>query len=149
MESEIKGDEMRKQVLKILMAFVGFAALSGVAKAEIRQEIIVTLPFAFVADGQTLPAGTYTLSRFSDEKRDGLILSSREHHVSVFVRPLVVESARADKSSVSFQRVGESLFLAKIETKRDVYTIPVSRMEIMEATKSPNGTPSSASSGGN
>jgi len=103
------------------------------AKAQIRGEIVVTLPFDFVVSGKTLPAGTYTLSHFSDDKFAGLILSSHENRTSVFVHPIEIESAHADKPSVSFERVGEQHFLSRIQTGNDVYNIPLSRSVIMEA----------------
>ena len=98
------------------------------ARAEIRGEIVVTVPFDFVAGGKNLPAGTYTVSRFSDDKPDGLILSSYENHV-VIVYPTMVGDAAADKPSVSFNRVGETRLLSKIETAYDIYTIRVSPVD--------------------
>lgn len=139
---------MKKHYLRILFAVGCFTSLSVTTKAQIRGEIAVTVPFEFVVSGKTLPAGNYTASRFSDDKLDGLILSSRENHVSVFVHPVEVESARADKPSVSLERVGDSLFLSKIETAHDIYTIPVSRAAIMTAkVKTHDGSTASRSSG--
>lgn len=141
---------MQKQYLRILLALVCFAGLGVTAKAQIRREIAVTLPFEFVVSGKTLPAGTYTVSRFSNDRFDGLVLSSYENRVSVFVHPIEVESARADKPNVTFERVGESHFLSKIETSYDVYTIPVPRLPILEAkVKQQDGSPASGASGSN
>src|SRR5712664_2670014 len=116
-----KGEIMKKKYASILDAILCFLGLGVAAKAEIRHEIVVTLPFEFVVSGKTFPAGTYTLSRFSDEKSEGLILSSTEHGTSVFVHPVEVESTRVDNPSVSFERVGEQHFLSKIQTRDDVY----------------------------
>src|SRR6201984_1853791 len=77
----------------VLLALICLLGLRGAAKAGIRGQIRVTLPFEFVVDGETLPAGTYTLSTFSDDKFDGLILSDRDHRVSVFVHPIEIEGA--------------------------------------------------------
>ena len=52
--------------VRILVAVVGILGLGLAAEAEVRGEIVVTLPFEFVAGGKTLPAGTYTVSSFSD-----------------------------------------------------------------------------------
>lgn len=122
---------MKKHYLKIMLALVGFAGLSGAAKAQAHAEIVVNLPFEFVASGKTLPAGTYTVTRLSDEKSDELILSSRENHVSILVHATEVESVNADKASVKFERVGETRFLTKIATPDAVYTIPVSGVAII------------------
>lgn len=139
---------MRNQFLRILTAAVGFVALSGIAQAQIRQETVVNVRFAFVVSGTTLPAGSYTISRFSDDKLEGLILTNYERHVSVFVRPGMVEDARADKPSVSFERVNGSFILSKIETAYDIYSIPVSRVDFMEAAKSHDATLGSAAAAG-
>ena len=109
----------------------------------------MTLPFEFVVDGKTLPAGTYTLSTFSDDKFAGLILSNLDHRIGVFVHPVEIEGASADKPQVSFRRVGGQLFLTRIQTAYDVYNIPVSRSVIVQfANRSHgNGTASASSSG--
>lgn len=122
---------MKKHYLKIMLALAGFAGLSGAAKAQAHPGIVVNLPFEFVASGKTLPAGTYTVTRLSDEKSDELILSSRENHVSILVHATEVESVNSDKASVKFERVGETRFLTKIATSDAVYTIPVSGVAII------------------
>ena len=123
---------MNKMYACILLTLVGLLGLGVAAKAQIRGQIVVTLPFEFVVSGKTLPAGTYTLSRFSDDKFAGLILSSYENRTRVFVHPIETESAHADKPSVSFERVGEQHFLSRIQTANDVYNIPLSSTVIME-----------------
>jgi hypothetical protein len=135
---------------RILVAVIGLLGLGMAANAEDRSEMVVALPFDFVVSGKTLPAGTYIVSRISDDRYDGLILSSYGNHASVFVRPIEIESASADKPQVSFERAGEQHFLSTIQTTRDVYNIPVSRSVIMEAAaRSRKNTPDSGSSGGN
>jgi hypothetical protein len=85
------GEIMKKKCASILLTFICLLGLSGAAKAEIRGQIRVTLPFEFVVDGKTLPAGTYTLSTFSDDKFAGLILSNHDHRIGVFVHPVEIE----------------------------------------------------------
>jgi hypothetical protein len=135
---------MKKHYLRIFLALAGFAGLSGIARAQSHQEIVVTLPFDFVASGKTLPAGTYTVSRISENNFD-LVLSNQAKHVGVLVHPIEVEDSRADKNTVSFERVGESRFLAKIETADYVYSISVSRAAITEAAMKTDAIRSSAS----
>jgi hypothetical protein len=67
----------------------------------------------------------------------------------VFVHPVEIEGASADKPQVSFQRVGNQLFLTRIQTSYDIYNIPVPRSVIMQyADRSHgNGTASESSSG--
>ena len=133
----------------MLVTVIGLLGLGRAANAEVR-EIVVTLPFDFVVSGRTLPAGTYTVSRISDDKYDGLVLSSKDNDASVFVHPIEIESASADKPQVSFERAGEQHFLSTIQTGRDVYNIPVSRSVIREAAaRLSKNTPDSGSSGSN
>jgi hypothetical protein len=144
----LTGEIMKKKYACILLTLVGLLGLGVAAKAQIRGEIVVTLPFEFVVSGKTLPAGTYTLSRFSDDKFEGLILSSYENRTSVFVHPIEIESAHADKPSVSFERVGEQHFLSRIQTANDVYNIPLSRSVITEAAARPHDNRSASGSSG-
>jgi len=51
----------------------------------------------------------------------------------VFVNPVEIEGASADKPQVSFQRVGQQLFLTRIQTAYDVCNIPVPRAVIMNS----------------
>jgi hypothetical protein len=124
---------MKKRFASILLTLIGVLGLGMVAKANSRSEIAVTLPFEFVAGGKTLPAGTYTLRDVSDDPADGLILNSYENRASVIVHPIEIEKASANKSIVSFQRVGEQLFLDRIQTADTVYNIPVPRAAILLA----------------
>jgi len=143
-----KGEIVKKKYTSILLALIGLLGMGTAAKAEIRGALKVTVPFEFVVDGRTLPAGTYTVSRFADDKHGGLILSNYESRTSVFVLPVGVERASADKPEVSFQRVGEQLFLSSIRTLQDVYDIEVPRSAMLEAAgRSHENTGSSDSSG--
>jgi hypothetical protein len=141
---------LKKKFASILLTLIGVLGMGTAAKAQIRNEIKVTLPFEFVVDGKTLPAGTYTVSRFAQDKHEGFVLSNYESRISVFVRSREVESADAGKPEVGFQRVGEQLFLTSIRTSHDVYNIPVPRSAILEAAgKTRNSTTSPETSGNN
>jgi len=143
-----KGEIMKKKYASILFTLICLLGVGMAAQAQIRGEIVVTLPFEFVISGKTLPAGTYTVSRFSDDKFDGVILSNRESGKSVFVHPTEVENTSAVKPQVSFERVGEQHFLTRIQTAHDVYNIPVSRSEILEAAARPHDNGSASGSSG-
>lgn len=141
---------MKMKYATILLTFI-FLLGSGVsAEAELRDEVVVTIPYEFVAAGKTLPAGSYSVSRVSSDKFGGLVISSKENHSSVVVLPIEVESTATINSELSFQHVGEQYFLSKIQTASHVYSIAVSHSAIMEAaTKSPNSMPASGSAGNN
>jgi len=140
---------MKGHYLRILMGLAVFAGLSITAKAQAVDQIVVTIPFEFVIAGKTLPAGTYRATRLSNDRWEGLILSSSKNRASVMVHPVAVESPPADKAQVSFQTVGDQHFLSKIETGQNVFTIPVPRVVRLEASaaKLPDGNVSGSPSG--
>ena len=139
---------MRKHCLRILIVLFSCAGLGIAARAQVRDQVAVTIPFEFVVGGKTLPAGTYKVNRVSDTNRRTLILHSFENHSSVLVVPSQVEDGSTDKVYVSFERVGGQYFLSKIATADDVFTIPVSRSATVEVAAR-SGTPASSISGTN
>jgi len=139
---------MKKLCLRIAVALVSFAGLGITAKAQVVDQVVVTIPFQFVIAGKTLPAGTYRVNRVSDDKWEGLILSSFENHASAIVHPIEMESTPDDKAHVSFETAGDEHFLSKIETADNVFTIPVSHAAILLASgKSHTNTASGSSAG--
>ena len=139
-----------KNLLRVAVALVGFAGLGITAKAQVADQIVVTIPFEFVVAGKTLPAGTYRANRVSDDKWAGLIFSSVETRAGVIVRPTEVQSASADQAKVSFEKAGDEHFLSKIQTGDNLFTIPVSRNAILLASgKSHSNTASGSSTGNN
>ena len=124
---------MKLRFASILLTLIGVLGMGAAAQAQSGSKTIVNLPFEFVAGGQTLPAGTYTLTPVSDYVFDGIILRSYENHVSVIVHPIEIEKASAVKSKVSFQRVGEQHFLNRIQTLDTVYNFPVSPAALSQA----------------
>jgi hypothetical protein len=137
-----------KQYARILVAVILLSWLGVAAQAESRTELVVTLPFEFVASGKTFPAGTYTAGRLTDERRGGLRLTNRATGASVFVLPDEVESASANKPKVSFKHVGNQHFLSAIQTADELYNIPVNRSVILEAAAKPRDTASVSGSAG-
>ena len=135
---------MRKQCLRILIALIGVAGLGMAARGQVSDQIEVNIPYEFVVAGKTLPAGTYRVNRLSDTNEETLVLSSLDSRARVMVLSTAVESTQADKPEVSFEQVGGQHFLSKIETADHVFTIPVSRSEILEAAARSHGGASSS-----
>jgi len=123
-----------KKYSKILAAVTFLAGCGIAANAEMRDDIIVKLPFQFVAGEKTLPAGTYKVRRLSSDTSSGpLLLTSYDNGISVFVLPVAREDASVDNPHVSFRQVGEEHFLSTIQTGLETYYIPVSHSSLMEA----------------
>jgi hypothetical protein len=147
-----KGEIMRKHYLRILIAVIGVAGLGMAANGQVVEpvvdQIVANIPYEFMVAGKTLPPGSYRVNRLSGT--DALILCSFKSRARVMVLSTSVESTRADKPEVSFEQVDGQHFLSKIETAEHVFTIPVSRSEILEAAaRSHSGTSTSGSSTGN
>ncbi len=142
---------MKRQFLRILMAVLGFAVLGGTVKAQVLDQIVVTVPFAFVVGGRTLPAGTYRGNRVSatGDRFNGLILSNLDNRAGVIVLPTEVESERGDKVQLSFEHVGDQHFLSKIETGKNVYNIQVPRAATLLASTPLNTGSVSSANGSN
>ena len=139
---------MRKLCLRIAVALVSFAGLGITAKAQVVDQVVVTIPFQFVIAGKTLPAGTYRVNRVSDDRWAGLIFSSFENRASAIVHPIEVESTPDGKAHLSFETAGDEHSLSKIETADNVFTIPVSRAAILLASEKSHTDTSSRSSVG-
>jgi hypothetical protein len=144
-----KGEIMRKHYLRILIALIGVAGLGVAAKGQVVDQIVVNIPYEFVVAGKTLPPGAYRVKRLTDTDPGSLILSSSESRAGVMVHSTSVESTQA-KPEVSFEQVDGQHFLSEIKTADHVFTIPVSRSEILEAAaRSHSGTSASGRSDGN
>ena len=122
-----------KKYAKFLVAVTVLLGLGVGANAESSPMIYVNLPFAFVVSGKTLPAGTYTATRLSYARYDGLILTNRANGSSVFLLPNEVEDASSDKPHVTFKQNGGQRFLSAIQSADEVYNIPVPRLVSLEA----------------
>jgi len=129
---------MRKHCLRILIALFSFAGLGIAARGQVRDQIVVTIPFEFVVDGKTLPAGTYSVNRVTDTNPKTLILHSFENRTSVIVLPTRIEGGSANKVHVNFERAGGEYFLSKIATADNVFTVAVPRSAIVEAAAHPS-----------
>jgi hypothetical protein len=120
------------------------------AKAETRPEIVAKLPFQFVVGGKTLPAGTYTVRRLSDDPRSVLMLTNNSNAASVLVLPVSIADPSSDNPKVGFKQVGNHYLLSSIQTEDLVYKIPVSRSPAtVTAAKHNETAPVSGSAGGN
>ena len=108
-----------KKYSSLLLAVVALAASSLPAPAQ-EGKIVVTIPFTFVVGNQTLPSGTYTVSRTSGGAESPLLLISR--HQGVFLLPGAFDGVESG-SGVRFDQVGEEHVLSQIKTPDGIYTI--------------------------
>jgi hypothetical protein len=140
---------MRKQYLRFLIALIGVAGLGVAAKGQDLDQVVVKIPYEFVVDGKTLPAGTYKVDRVDNLNQRELLVRNLDDQATSLVVPVVVENEYAAKPSFSLEEVGGQFFLSQIKSTNHLFTIPVSHSEIMEAAAKPHsGTTASGNSAG-
>jgi hypothetical protein len=140
---------MRKQYLRILITLIGAACSGMAARSQTFDRIVVKIPYEFVVAGKTLPAGTYVVDRLFKSSFNQMVISSFENRATAIVLPLEAVSNNATNARVSFQEVGGQFFLSKVETADHIFTIPISRSAIMEASaKSHSNAANSESAAG-
>jgi hypothetical protein len=128
-----------KKYARILVAVALLLGVGVTAKAEMRELIVVKLPFDSTIEGRALPAGTYTVSRLTNDNSGPLMFTNHKSGSSVFVLPTMRESTSGNKPEVSFERLGGEQFLNTIETGSYTYYFHISHSTILEvAAKSVN-----------
>lgn len=124
---------MKQQLANVLLIITSLFGLAAGAKAETHREVIVKIPYEFVVAGRTLPAGTYTVSRLSDDRLAGLSIASYEQRSGVVVLPNQFENRPADDTKISLEHLGGMYFLRSIETLDGVYTFPLPHSALLMA----------------
>ena len=124
---------MKHQWANVLLLVTSIFGLAAGAKAETHREVIVNIPHEFVVTGRTLPAGTYIVSRLSDDRLAGLSIASYEQRSGILVLANQFENHRTDDIKVSFERVGGMYFLRSIEAMDGVYTFPLPHSALLMA----------------
>jgi hypothetical protein len=137
---------MKKHYASILLTLVCVVGFGVGAHGQEKPEVIVTVPFEFVANGKALPAGTYTISRIWDDRLGAMSISSRENRSGVLVRANDFEEQPDENSKVIFEQVGDLHLLSKIQTLDGVYSMSVPHSSTLVAGvkqhqgMSPSGT---------
>ena len=135
---------MKYQFGNALLILTSLFGLVVGASAETRREVTVTIPYQFVAGGRTLPAGTYTVSRLSDDRLTSLSIVSYEQRSGVLVLTNQFENRPGNDAKVSFERVGGMYYLSSIETLDGVYNVTLPRsISVLARSKHGGGTSAS------
>ncbi len=137
---------MRKHYLRILMGLIGVATLGMAAKGQNLDQVVVNIPYHFVAAGITLPAGNYRVNRVPDQDPRALVLYNFDANVSAIVLVGQVESNQSGKALLRFERVSGEAILSQIQTADHLFTIQVPRAEILEAAAKAHGSSSGSGS---
>jgi len=109
---------MKKQVLGVLAAVVLFGLLSGAVFAQ-TGKMVVSIPFSFMVDGKSYPAGRYEIFEESMQLR----LRNLDNNQGGFARVLTrISSASGGETRIVFDKAGDESYLAEIHIPgRDGY----------------------------
>jgi hypothetical protein len=114
--------------MKYLFALFLTLASFGSALAATRDLIVTTVPFDFVVGNKTFSPGTYTISRISDDPRQGLRIQSSDGKTNQLFLPTTLESAAPnDQPKLQFRHENDRYFLSAVSGELDVYTLAPSR----------------------
>jgi hypothetical protein len=133
---------MKNSYSSVVLTLACLLGLGISARAQDVDKVAVKVPFEFVAGGQTLPAGTYSVSRVSDKEFTALVIRSSDN--SVFLLPIVFNGASSDNAKLGFEHVGDKYFLSKVKTPAGVYAIRTPRALTQVAQMKDHGAVSSS-----
>jgi hypothetical protein len=134
-----QGEIMKKQYLAVLFTLICLLGLGLSARAQEQDTVVTIVPFDFVAGGNVLPAGKYTVNRVARSGSRELEMRSYETRASVFVIPTVFDDVRSDKAQLNFEHLGDTYFLSAVETPIGTYTIDIPASAIKLAQTQPQG----------
>ena len=112
------------------------------AHAQDASGVVVNVPFEFVAGAKTLPAGTYSIGRLAPGIHPALFIDSKDSGTSALVLPSVPDGVSSGQTALSFERVGNQVFLSKVETPAGVYIVLTPRAIAKLAKMNDRGTTS-------
>lgn len=140
---------MKKLCLRLLLVLAGLAVLSFPGNAQPADQLIVKVPFPFVAGGRTFPAGEYRFSRALDDQPRAMLLRSEENPSVSVVLFGEVEDASQAHGQLTFALVGDQHVLRRIDTTSYSHVLPLPSADALMAAASRRGATASASSGSN
>ena len=138
---------MKKSYVTAVLILMCLLGVGVSARAQDADAVVVSVPFAFVAGGATLPAGEYRVSRVNPGVNRELAISGYNNGGALLL-PLTFAEGVVAGPTLSFEHVGGKYFLTEIKTLSGTYTMPASREIVMLGkANSPSPTTSSASGG--
>ena len=140
---------MKKLYLRLLLVLAGLAVLTVPGKAQVPDQLIVNVPFQFVAGGRTLPAGEYRISRVFDDRPGALLLRSQENPRDSVVLFATTDENSHGEAKLAFAVVNDQHLLRGIETLEHSYAFSLPRAQTVMAAAPQQGAMAPASSASN
>jgi hypothetical protein len=133
---------MKMSYLAAVLTLTCLLGLGISARAQAIDKVAVNVPFDFVAGGQTLSAGTYSVTRVSSGDPRSLVIRSFDN--SALLLPLFFDGVSADHAELHFEHVGGKYFLSEVKTAAGVYAIRTPRPMTQVAQMKDQGAMSSS-----
>ena len=105
---------MKKYLLTLGMCAVFVIGVSVSARAQIIDTIDVNIPFSFIIQNTTVPAGTYTITRLDSAPNVMVIRDQDGHAAALFLARDAVMGKEPRETELIFNRIGDEYFLSKI-----------------------------------
>jgi len=132
---------MNKYYLTVVLTLTCLLGPGTKAHAQ-SAKVSATIPFEFVAGGQLLPPGKYTVSPLAVDPHSGITI--RGYNNEAIMLPVVVDDTSTEQSKLSFERVGNEHFLREVETPGGTYTFVLPRALVALAQANEQDTVSSS-----
>lgn len=123
---------MRKQILNVVVTLSVIATLSIAVFAALNNKVKANVPFDFMVNGKTLPAGQYVIESRSGQNL--LMIRSWEAKQDVGVITMRFEVKDDTEPQLVFHRYGNQYFLAQVIGDTSGSELPKSKAE-REAAK--------------
>ena len=116
---------MKRNYFRMFVVSFGAAFLAAASYAGDLDRLVVDVPYDFVVNGKTLPAGKYNVSRSTDNNPRILSISGVENHLSAIALSNDMDEARNSRPGITLLRTGDQTVLTKIRTGEHAFTFPV------------------------
>jgi len=113
-----------KRILRSLLMAVGIAGPLVTHLAAQDQSLVADIPFAFVSNHTTLPAGRYNFVRTGQSNS---VFQVRDAHIGKGVFVILGATETGKPSTVTFACYGQECLLAKITPAGDTLSYSLSR----------------------
>lgn len=114
---------MLNTTVKLFLAgailLIGITAAS--AQVDPQSKITTNVPFSFVVDGKTYPAGTYSFARLDTNGGDSsqLVMSGPKASQTILITIPTIAAKEAKETHLVFEKVAGQYFLTQIWGKGD------------------------------
>jgi len=122
--SKQKGEGMKRNLFRGLLVSLFAVGLGAAAHAQEPDGLIVDIPYDFVLNGTSLPAGKYKVERYDFNDVRMLVLIDAESNKPLLTFAGELSGAHPTRPSVTLHQAGDQRFLTQIQTAEHVFELP-------------------------